>query len=115
MDPREGEAVGAAGAVARRAQEASYPTQCSCGLADPPTVVCDSRTHRRHLGEMGDLISGTYDVGPPAAAGEAELDYLFWNSTRSHPASAVGRLPSPRSGVNGQARRLAGTVAAQGS
>ena len=31
------------------------------------------------------------------------------------PASAVGRLPSPRTGVNGQARRLAGAVAAQGS
>jgi hypothetical protein len=30
-------------------------------------------------------------------------------------ASAVGRLPSLRSGVNGQARRLAGTVAVQGS
>jgi len=30
-------------------------------------------------------------------------------------ASAVGRLPSPRSGVNGQARRLAGTVAVQSS
>jgi hypothetical protein len=28
-------------------------------------------------------------------------------------ASAVGRLPSPRFGVNGQARWLAGTVAAQ--
>ena len=30
-------------------------------------------------------------------------------------ASAVGRLPSLRSGVNWQARRLAGTFAAQGS
>jgi hypothetical protein len=40
---------------------------------------------------------------------------MAWLSAASNLASAVGRLPSLRSGVNGQARRLAGTVAVQGS
>jgi hypothetical protein len=44
-----------------------------------------------------------------AAYRRVELDKI----ERWDPASAVGRLPSLRSGVNGQASRLAGTVAVQ--
>jgi hypothetical protein len=54
--------------------------------------------------------AGKYRLRPARARVQRLRQFLLTDL-----ASAAGRLPSLRSGVKGQARRLAGTVAAQGS